>query len=439
MKTKDKEVIIFNKEKIRWTFIDVDAFLKLLNNNGIKYLQLSEVNESIHLDDYSGDLNEKYKSISLYDVCIYNICNELQIFKNEICLSKHNKIIVKWFSLAKKTIDYLEFIFRNNNVVGAIIFHGHLMFEACLLALSKINNVKFLSLENTSNKDRIVWEDLTGYVVNFNLSKNYFYRYNKTIDTALIDTYCDGFILNKHKTKREEHVSNKINKALPFEKPYLLYLGQVYNDASQLFTLGDGFKNPIDIIKESFIISKDLGIKLIVKLHPKEVSSQDPVTKKNYNEPSFSRLIDLVNEENIFIDRNNELDTFNLIEHSLVVITVNSQAGVESCLYNKPVFTYYKSFYSSLGFTYDYVDKRDLKNKINYVLKNKILTNRSYSTAKSFFYIFFERYCIKRGHKDLFNKIVDIFDLSLENKPNNQVFYKKMLSKIKRGFKIFIK
>lgn len=410
------EVILVNAEKIFWTHIDVNLFKKRFQENGFDLLMLKELNQDSCLNQrIRNDLNPKeiYRGIKLYNVCLYNICNELGIFKNELCFDNHYEIISKWYSLAKKTIDYLEKIFIEKKVLGAIVFHGHLLFDACLLAVCKLYRVRFLTLEITSNRNRLVWDNLSGYVVSYNLARNYFYKHiDENID-EVIDSYSKKYLTKIDSYKSYEHASTTQNKStLIFkDQPFVLYLCQVYNDASQLFTFENSLVNPVDVINEASRISKSLGINLVIKIHPKEIVGKNPVTRKSYNQPTFNRIKDLESEKHIFIDVNNEFNTYELIKNSVSVITVNSQAGLEAALYNKPVLSYYKGFYSGLGFTNDYSDIKDLELKLKFIVKNDIKKNKNLLAAQSFFYTFNEHYCIKKSEKSLFEKIVEVFYL----------------------------
>mgnify|MGYP003654762379 CR=1 FL=1 len=108
-----------------------------------------------------------------------------------------------------------------------------------------------------------------------------------------------------------------------------------------------------------------------------------------------------------------------------MVVTVNSQAGLEACLFNKPVLTYSKGFYSNLGFTHDYSSKRDLRYLITNLIANGDVSNRSIAEAKLFFYVFYEEYCIVRSSNSLVNKTLEI---GAFKKPH--ILY-KILSKLK--------
>jgi capsule polysaccharide export protein KpsC/LpsZ len=440
-------VVIFNDKKLKGTHINVSDLKKRFNSNVIPFISLIEFEENnfVFEEEIVYSKSDEYISIRLFDVCIYNICNELNIFKNELCFEVHKKTINKWYSLAKKTLDYLEEVFEKNTIAGAIVFHGHLLFDACLLSLCKVKNVKYITLENTFNKNLLVWDDLSGFVVTYNLAKNYFFKEMFSKDDEVVKSFCEHYLSQIDSYKTLQHSSNSKVKfgTEVFTEPYVLYICQVYNDASQLFTLEYPLNNPIIIIKGVAEICKSLGVKLVIKLHPKEINGTNPVTFKNYNAPTFSRLSTLEIEEHIFIDKKNEFSTYDLIQSSSAVVTVNSQAGLEASLFDKPVLTYFKGFYSGLGFTYDYADLGDLRNKLEYILCGKLGKNRNLSSARSFFFIFNEKYCIKKSESCLYDKIIDVFNIRISRgfraykHVGDYVFYAKIfLFQILRFMKI---
>jgi hypothetical protein len=423
MKTKHK--VIFNASKISWVHIDVSKVEDLFKNSGVNCFELNEeeVLSNFTLEHFS-NIEAEYKGINLYNICIYSICNELQIFKTELTIDTHSSTIDKWYSAAKKVIDYLIPIFHENSFSASIIFHGHMVMDACLLALSKSYQVPYLCIEATANKDRIVWDDVSGKVITYNLASNFFYKHDSLYNSEKVLDYCDSFINNIFSKKRDEHIATTQEKVMSVKKPFILFVAQVYNDASQLFTLNDDISSPEEVIESVVNIAKEINCDVIIKLHPKEFNGKDPITRKPYDLITYKRIKHL-ESDHIIIDFNNSYNTFELIRQSRMVVTVNSQAGLEACLFDKPRFTYSKGFYSNLGFTYDYSSKRDLRDLMTSLITNGDISNRSLSQAKLFFYVFYEKYCMVRSPNNLVNKTLEIGTFK-----KTHILY-KILSKLK--------
>jgi hypothetical protein len=406
MKTRHK--VIFNTSKLGWVHIDVPKVVDLFKNAGV---QCFELNEEEVLGNYNSkslsNVTAEYKGINLYNICIYSICNELKIFKTELNTDTHGAVINKWYSVAKNVIDYLIPIFDENSFSASIIFHGHMVVDACLLALSKRYQVPYLCIEATANKDRIVWDNVSGKVITYNMARNFFYKYDSLYHTKKVDDYCNSFINNIFSKKRDEHIASTQEKVVSVKKPFILFVAQVYNDASQLFTLDENISSPEEVIECVTNVAREIDCDLIIKLHPKEFNGKDPITREPYDHITYKRIKHLESEHTI-IDYNNSYNTFELIKQSKMVVTVNSQAGLEACLFNKPVLTYSKGFYSNLGFTYDYSCKRDLRHLITNLIANEDTINRSLDEAKLFFYVFYEKYCIVRSSNSLVNKTLEI-------------------------------
>lgn len=406
--------IIYNKTKFNWFTINQKKLERSLDSIGIKLYPLEETAYSNNFEnDFNSNLNidETYEGMRLYDLTIYNICNDLIIFRDELELNLHRAIIFKWFSIAKSIIDDFNWIFENNKFSLVIAINGHSLLDACLLAFAKKYGLPFLCIENTSNKSRIVWDNKTGKVITYNLAKSFFFKYKRKLIRQNYQAYAIHFKKNVFKNKKEEHISYGENFQIPFDKPYILFLGQVYCDAAQLFAIEKNFENPVKIIRNSIDICHNLNIPLVIKLHPKEIEGISPAVEKPYGLPTYNR-IKKYESENVHIDHLNTYNTFELIEKSLMVITVNSQAGLEACLYDKPLLSYYNCFYSGLGFTYDFKNEQTLKSNINFIVKNRIQNNKNLILAQKFFYIFFEKYCVENTVNSLVYKILQsgIFD-----------------------------
>lgn len=407
MRKEISNKILLNGSKISWFNIDLKTLQQKLRSVGIHSYTLREEKFLDYLGSNAESLkiNEIYKGFRLYDLTIYSICNELLIFKDELDIDAHSHCIAKWFAAAKNAIEELDLIFQRNIFSLVLVINGHSLIDACFLALSKKYNYPFLCIENTSNKNKIVWDDITGKVVTYNLSKHFFLKFQKSLNKRNVSSYISTFLNSITENKKDEHLSNLERVDVPFIKPYLLFIGQVYTDAAQLFAIEDDFLNPIDVIKTAIHTSHQLDLPVVLKLHPKEINGVSPIIDLPYDSPTYKRVSSF-KSENVYIDYRNEYNTFKLIEQSRLVVTLNSQAGLEACLFNKPVLSYKNCFYSGVGFTVDYVNKKSLSKEIRNVVNNKNTINKNLGTAQNFFYIFFEKYCIDRSVGGLLHRLI---------------------------------
>ncbi len=416
--------IIFNSSRLSWFDVDKQKFqneLRLLGFN------LIGVDEQPYLTNgyktgpkFSFDLNETYRGFNLFDLTIYSICNELILFKNEIDIELHQKYIHKWFNYAKAVLDDLDSKFRANSFSLVIMVNGHSLLDACLLALSHKYNYRFLCLENTANKSRVVWDNLTGNVVTYNLANTFFKKHKNVLSENQALKYSDIFKNSIFKNKREEHLSNASNKGIPFKKPFVLFIGQVYCDAAQLFALNQNFDNPIEVIRSTIKSCKELGLPIIIKLHPKELKGKSPVLGTLYNSPTYERIKDF-SCDMVYIDYLNNYNTYKLIEDSRVVVTLNSQAGLEACLFDKPVLSYDNCFYSKNGFTYDYRDSHSLTSHLSKLISQNVNHNLNFIEAKKFYYIFFKIYCVENSTAGILQKTLHSISL------NKKMYFKSKL------------
>lgn len=400
--------VIFDRIKINWFGINQEMLERTFKSVGVDSFpidELSYINNYRSREVINLDINETYLDIPLYDLTIYNICNDLIIFKDELDLELHAEVICKWFTIAKTIINDFNLIFSQNNFSLAIVINGYSLLDACLLVFTKKYKVPFLCIENTSNSNKIVWDDIKGKVITDNLSKKYFADFSSKVSNISAEKYSEKFKNTIFENKKEEHLSNQQNHQMPiYNKIYILFLAQVYCDSAQLFAIEGEFKNPIEIIETTINLVKDYKIPIVIKLHPKEIKGISP-SYKPYDFSTYKRIKKL-ESENVIIDSENVYNTYKLIEKAQIIITVNSQAGLEACLYNKPVLTYSNNFYSGLNFTFDYSDKQTLQNNLEFLIKNQVIENRNLIFAQKFFYIFFEKYCVSNSLVGLLAKIL---------------------------------
>lgn len=349
----------------------------------------------------------RYKGINLFEVTQYQICVDLQSFITELDFSDPTqfKIIETWFCKAAVYIDYVLPLFQKTRFSKAIIMQGYLFDHAIIRWLCIERSIEVIAVENTFNKNRMIWDNVSGLSVNKNLASNYFWRYESSIDIYKAKNYSEEYIKNIKTFKLQEHNSPTTEISIPSKGKTLFFIGQVYTDASTLFGIYD-FNSPVSIIESlvEYVIKNRHT--LIIKLHPKELDGFD-IQGKRYDSLTHKKIMAnhelfsiINNHPNIIYDYTNSYDTYSFIKKSDVCITINSQTGLEALLYGKPVITCGNIFYRSLKSTYTAQNK-----SILYALLDTLLTTDfiqiDWDEIYRFFFIYCEKYCIHKNERSL--------------------------------------
>jgi len=150
-------------------------------------------------------------------------------------------------------------------------------------------DIPFLALENTSDETRLLWENVSGVSVNRTLARNYFWRMQDICSEEQVMGYCRDKIRNIRSNKLEEHVSGEALLGAR-NRPFLLYLGQVYTDTSLLFSSLREL-TPEVVVQALSKQADELGMDLVVKLHPKEDGSNSSMAKVPYDRLSYRKLL----------------------------------------------------------------------------------------------------------------------------------------------------
>lgn len=428
------ELITFSKHASRGG--DDMSFLKhtLVSNNydwlGLSYeklylLGLIRWHEIIMIDDNTGNIGEidikmdddyrdvRYNGIKLYDVCIYNACVELRTFINDIdmCIEKHRKVLKKWYEKGARFIAKAELYFSRYNIDSIVTVQGYSYNSAILRLMAIRENLKVLTLENTYNKDRAIWDDISGISVNKNLSKNYYWRYKDIVELSDVNEYVCRYIKNINSYKQPEHITPlSEGPGITLKGKVIVFIGQVYTDSSVIFGLWK-FKNPIELVEilVDYVIQHDYS--LIIKLHPKEYLDKGVFSNLTYDKiVENTRLFDKIrSSENIIVDNTNKYNTYVLIEKADVCVTINSQAGLEAMLMDKELILCGQAFYGGLGICYEAYNADLLKFCLNLVLeKGRELGN--ITEVSKFFFIQSEYYMIGKSEEALISKLSDMYN-----------------------------
>ena len=277
--------------------------------------------------------------------------------------------------------------------------------------------IPFLALENSALSNRMLWDNVSGITTNRNLAKNYFWRHKNSVSDEMVIHYCDELIANTKDLKSAEHTSPGEHRSVAAEaRPSVLFLGQVFTDSSVLFGL-NRWNSPVEIIEQCAHWCKANQYDLIIKLHPKESNGVNPIDCEPYRSLTSRKikacetLSRLISKNDFVIDHDNRFDTYELIQNSELVVTLNSQSGLEAAFRDKPVVVCGDAFYGNLGFTIDAsapqyfesamtIARESAKDHIDHPISRSM-------QAQRFTYIFFEKYCRPKSVDGLLQLIED--------------------------------
>ena len=154
--------------------------------------------------------------------------------------------------------------------------------------------------------------------------------------------------------------------------------------------------------------NRQSGRQIVIKLHPKEHHGIDPVHFRPYDNLTHRKLLDVRISESpddgVYIDFDDRWSTFELMKHSSLAITINSQSGFEAMLLGKELISCGNSYYENLESCISAKDKGTLSSTMKKVLVNGVKNNNQ-SECWNFFDYIRDDYFIKKHPTNIFSKI----------------------------------
>ena len=356
--------------------------------------------------------NLEFKGFTEFDEILIYFENVVKNQNPNVCetVSSSNDLKQKIKNEINKIFNKYLFICNNFKVDRILLFHGYLPEDFVLRRIAKINSIPALCIERTMRKDRLVW-DCTNHTTigsrQFNLFSK---KFKVNIDSNLINEFALNYINNINKYKLGDHQSPVSNTKLEAGKLKILFLGQVFTDASII--KGTKYQiDPIDLICKisEWCTSRDFIS--IVKFHPKEYNGSNPINADKYDSISSIKFKERKNNysiccKNLVIDEDNSFNTYDLIKQSDIVITINSQSGVEAALLNKNIFSVEDAFYANNGFGYVYKNFEDLSFKLDRLVNDNIKIKPQHEkNVREFFYLYYHEFCIKNKPISILKKL----------------------------------
>ena len=337
--------------------------------------------------------------------------------------SSHEKSICgRWQSRLERTYqDVFEALERQGPDL-VVLVQGYEPHNAVARIAAENLGLSYLSLENTAVSERMLWDNVTG-ITNHNLAKNYFRKFDPATPQQVADDYCQHLLNNTKSFKSAEHLSptrtehehqTNFPGDVKANRPKVLFLGQVYTDSSVIFGLKQ-WTSPIQLIRRCVRWAAENGFDFIAKLHPKEAMGANTIDSRPYNKLTARKMSDapdlsaMLEKANAFIDDDNSLDTYDLIKKADLIVTLNSQAGLEAAMIGKPVVVAGDAFFGNMGFTFDAPSPEYFDSVMSVAINERSsdeATKRN-CLARKFAYIFFQKYCREKSIRGLTDLIVE--------------------------------
>ena len=343
----------------------------------------------------------------LYPCCIESECTPKELLREE---SLRSRLLNKWSSALVTEEQRVAKFFDQNVPSSVLVVQGYEPTNWLARVEAIKRGLPLVALENTALSDRLVFDTVSGITVNQNQASSYYWRFRNMFSEGEVEEGAEKIIASSVSKKSEEHVSPTGCMEIPIQKPILLFLGQVYTDSSILFGSGD-WESPVKLLEEVVRIARNLGLRVVAKLHPKEASGTSPIIGKPYNLLTYRKILEssyLVSEidegEVLMIDADNSWNTYVLMQKADLAVTMNSQAGLEATMRGLRTVVCGSAFYGGFDFTYNGADTPALKRAIEMALDEKNNEEMNFK-SKEFGLIFFEKYCIEKSIRSVTNLI----------------------------------
>jgi len=304
------------------------------------------------------------------DTTVYQLCITHEILPDELTAGmRESRPLADEYRRSLEAARRREVAFdrlaRRLRFRAVAYMQGYTPIAAALRGVAVRRGIGMVGLENTLFSDRVTWDGDAGIACFSNRAPAAFRL--RAADHALLPGEPATWDLGGRvrDLKAAEHSSG--TQPLAVRGPYVLFLGQVFTDASIVFGCRPGW-GPLQVIAHLRRWLSESRMSLVVKGHPKEAGGVDPVLGKAYDGLFARRLRttfpDMASAGDCIIDADNRLDTYAAIRAAACVVTMNSQAGIEAAALGVPTIVCARANYAACGFTFDGSNPAALRNSI---------------------------------------------------------------------------
>jgi len=408
-----------------WEQVPESEYLRAFNAKGLKAKVIHDFGALVNPQDYQsptrailstslGIRTLTYRKYTLWSIASYDIalrCGKplAEILQDPVLyFEKLNAS----YAVTATLLDKAEDIISEIQPRVLYITQGYLLKSAVFRAVATLyphSYIKIFATENTFHKNKLTWDSIAGISVHSKLPQSYFARYRDTLKQSEVEKYIMTYFNNTSSTKQGEHLVTSEDQWFPPKKSKkILFIAQVNVDSAVLYNLFPAFPVQVDVIRAvlDFAVLNDHA--LLVKFHPKECGVWAHVRNhtlsslmSRYND---TQEIILSSNRKIELDPCKKYNTYAAIEKADLIVTINSQTGLEAAAMKKPVITTATSLYGGLGFSEEARNREELYHFMSKHLEKNLrrgYTGPDFRAARGFLYIFLEKFCINRSADDI--------------------------------------
>jgi hypothetical protein len=401
---------VFNEKEILAFFLPLHWFgLNHINikekceQENIKCFYAPPRRESMRISlslDFENYRDIKHRGVPLYLCCKYDVCVKLRVPLNVLSHENnfHWEEITSQMGIAAAYTDHIGDLLDVLKPDIVIIPQGHTLESSVIRFLAIIRGYNVVSIENSFNSKKLIWDNICGIAVNKLVARNYYWRYEDLIDQCQASQYADNYLDSIKSFKADQHISpTRAIELMSKDKKTILFLANVLTDASIMFNSWG--ITQINAIKAAATLAIKNNYKFILKIHPRE----RPQYSTNYENLTISALKadrkfwrEITSTNNCLIDDDNSFDTYSLIRRSDVCITISSQAGLEALLLGKETILLGNAYYGGLGFTRELINENQLESAVSEALDpaRKIVDK---DKVEKFFFIFDNLFSVEKN------------------------------------------
>ena len=406
---------------LRREFEELDIKFTLISNTEIEERELRTPTPLEYSTKYASsdhDIRHRsFKGYYLWDLAMGALCreNKVEPFDIQADIEAWRPKLLAAYEQIVRDIIIAEELIRRHKPSIILYVQGHVGMSAALRAAAQQAGVPVLSLENSMHKDKLVWDCFSGISTQSKQARVMFDA--ESIDTAQSKGAIENYFSNIAGIKMKQHESNTFHENRePLPNIMLegnrtvLYIGQVYNDASIVFGLRDDFVSQSHLIEQLTKIVDEIDAKLVIRLHPKECSGipGDDMERLTANMMKEHVKKGYTRDVLTFINNNTDkytwddcrvYNTYDLIRAADVIVTINSQAGLEAAALGKPLIATGEGFYTGMDFCKDVHSVSELKGSLVEALAGQsgYTSDIPLEVAVKFMYFYVYQYGIPRS------------------------------------------